>query len=63
MSKQRREAVQGLGEEGSPFVATRTQKIFKNTANLTLRGSTYDAKHLDRFLGSGFGEKSFNQER
>ena len=60
MSKQRREAVQSLGEDSSPFVPTRTQKIFKNTANLTLRGSTYDAKHLDRFLGSNFGEKSFN---
>jgi len=63
MSKQHREAVGSLGEESSPFVPTRTQKIFKNTANLTLRGSTYDARHLDRFLTSGFGEKSFNQER
>lgn len=28
MSKQKREAVQGLTEEGSPFVPTRTQEIF-----------------------------------
>ena len=23
-----------------------------------MRGNTYDAKHLDKFLGSNFGEKS-----
>lgn len=63
MSKQKREAVQRLGENESPFVPTRTQQIFHNTANLTLRGSTYDAKHLDKFLQSGFGEKSLNPER
>jgi hypothetical protein len=47
----------------SPFRDTKSQTIFKNAANLTLRGSTYDAKHLDSFLGSGYGEKSFNPER
>jgi hypothetical protein len=44
-------------------VATRTQKIFKNVANLSLRGATYDARHLDSFLGSDYGDKSFNPER
>ena len=32
--------------------------IFKNTANVSLRGSTFDARHMDSFLSSGFGEKS-----
>ena len=63
MSKQRREAVQSLDETQSPFIETKSQQIFKNAANLTLRGSTYDAKHLDSFLGSHYGEKSFNPER
>jgi hypothetical protein len=39
-------------------VPTKTEKIFQNTANLQLRGSTYDATHMDKFLGSGYGEKS-----
>ena len=60
MNKQKREAVQGLTEFGSPFVPTKTQTIFHNTANLSLRGNTYDAKHMDKFLGSGYGEKSLN---
>ena len=47
-----------MTEHDTPFKPNRTQTIFKNTANVTLRGSTYDAKHLDRFLGSNFGEKS-----
>ena len=42
---------------------TRTQEIFQNTANLSLRGNTYDAKHLDQFLTSAYGEKSLNQDR
>lgn len=46
-----------MTEEDTPFKANRTQTIFKNTANVSLRGTTYDAKHLDRFLGSNFGEK------
>ena len=37
---------------------TKTQEIFKNSANLQLRGNTYDASHLDRFLNSHYGEKS-----
>ena len=34
--------------------------IFQNAANLQLRGNTYDAFHLDKFLNSGYGEKSLN---
>ena len=63
MSKQRREAIQSMDETASPFRDTRSQCIFKNAANLTLRGSTYDARHLDSFLASGYGEKSFNPDR
>ena len=63
MSKQRREALQRMDEKQTPFVPSRTQLIFKNTANLQLRGSTYDAKHLDKFLGSEFGDRSVNPER
>lgn len=32
-------------------------------ANLNLRGATYDAKHLDKFLGSEYGDRSFNLDR
>lgn len=63
MSKQHRQALNSLDATQSPFVETRTQKIFKNVANLNLRGATYDARHLDSFLGSGYGDKSFNPER
>ena len=63
MSRQRREAIQNMDESSSPFRETKSQAIFKNAANLTLRGSTYDAKHLDSFLTSTYGEKSFNPER
>jgi hypothetical protein len=27
---------------------------------VTLRGTTYDATHLDKFLSSGFGERSIS---
>lgn len=47
-----------MTEKDTPFKPSTTQKIFKNAANVQLRGSTYDAKHLDKFLGSGFGDKS-----
>ena len=52
-----------MDETQSPFVPSKTQKIFKNVANLSLRGATYDAKHLDNFLSSDYGDKSFNPER
>ena len=51
-------ALRQMTEDETPFKPSRTQKIFKNAANVTLRGSTYDANHLDKFLVSGFGEKS-----
>ena len=46
-----------LDESGSPFKASRTQRIFKDSANLQLRGTTYDASHLERFFGSDYGDK------
>ena len=57
MSVQRREALSKLDEKNSPFVQTKTQKIFQNSANLQIRGNTYDATHLDKFLNSNYGEK------
>ena len=47
-----------MTEMDTPFRPSRTQRIFKNAANVQLRGSTYDAKHMDSFLGSNFGERS-----
>ena len=38
-------------------MASKTQQIFQNSANLQLRGSTFDATHLDKFLQSSYGEK------
>ena len=32
-------------------------------SNLKLRGNTYDARHLDRFLDSEFGERSLSPYR
>jgi len=58
MQKQRREAINSLDESQTPFVPSKTQSIFKNSANLQLRGNTYDASHLDKFLSSDYGEKS-----
>lgn len=47
-----------MTEADTPFKASTTQKIFHNAANVSLRGHTYDATHLDKFLGSNFGERS-----
>lgn len=55
---QKRVALNNMTEDDTPFKASRTQSIFRNTANVSLRGSTYDATHLDKFLSSNFGEKS-----
>jgi hypothetical protein len=63
MSQQKRVALKTLDESSSPFGATTTQRVFKNVANLQLRGNTYDAKHLDSFLNSDYGDKSFNPNR
>jgi len=58
MSKMKREAINSLDEAGSPFKYSRTQRIFKDSANLQLRGATYDAGHLEKFFNSDYGEKS-----
>lgn len=47
-----------MTEDDTPFKLSKTQTIFKNAANVSLRGTTYDASHMDKFLGSGYGEKS-----
>ena len=47
-----------LDETNSPFRDTKAQKIFRNVANYQLTGNTYDAKHLDQFLNSSFGDNS-----
>ena len=46
-----------LDDNTSPFTDTKAQKIFKNTANLTLKGNTFDANHLDSFLSSQYCSK------
>ena len=51
-------ALSRMTEEETPFKPTKTQKIFKNANNVILRGNTYDARHLDRFLTSNYGDKS-----
>ena len=56
MSQQKRSALLSMQETDTPFRPTHTQTVFKNTANLQLRGKTYDATHMDKFLGSEFGE-------
>lgn len=33
--------------------------MFKNAANVALSGNTFDAKHLDKFIGGQYGEKQF----
>ena len=47
-----------MTEDDTPFRPSKTQTIFKNAANVQLRGSTFDATHMDKFIGSGFGERS-----
>lgn len=53
-NKQKKQRLATLDEKTSPFKDSKTRTIFKNTANLSLRGTTYDAKHMDRFLGTTF---------
>lgn len=55
--KQKREALSQLTEDSSPFKDTKTTNLFRNTANLTLKGTTYDATHMDKFLTSQYGHK------
>lgn len=52
-----------LDETNSPFRDTKVQKIFRNVANYQLSGNTYDAKHLDQFLNSSFGDNSPNRTK
>jgi hypothetical protein len=53
-SKQKKQMLSTLNEKTSPFRDSKTRTVFKNTANLSLRGTTYDATHLDRFLSSEY---------
>lgn len=53
-TKEKRLMMDTLNEKTSPFRETRTHKVFKNTANLSLRGTTFDATHMDRFLNSPY---------
>lgn len=52
--------MESLNEKTSPFRETHTRKVFKNTANLSLRGTTYDATHMDKFLGSQYCNLNVN---
>ena len=56
--KLKRQALSAMTEEDTPFKPTVSQRIFKNAANVQLRGQTYDARHMDKFLDSNFGERS-----
>jgi len=49
-----------MTEKDSPFVETKTKRIFKDSANVNLRGSTFDALHLDSFIASDYGDKRKN---
>jgi hypothetical protein len=55
-SKEKKAILETLTDATSPFSDTKTQKIFRNTANLTLKGTTFDATHLDNFLNSKYGQ-------
>ena len=56
-TRQKKALLATLDERTSPFTDTQAQKIFKNTANLTLKGNTFDANHLDSFLTSQYCSK------
>ena len=51
-----------MTEKDSPFVETKTKRIFKDSANVNLRGSTFDALHLDSFIASNYGDKNKNYD-
>ena len=53
-TRQKKALLNTLNEKTSPFTDTKAQQIFKNTANLTLKGNTFDATHLDNFLSSQY---------
>ena len=48
-----------MTDEETPFKQSKTQTLFKNAANVALSGHTFDAKHMDKFIGSQYGEKQF----
>ena len=50
-----------MKEEDSPFKLKRTDNIFKNTANVALKGTTFDASHMDNFLKGQFGDSVAKQ--
>jgi hypothetical protein len=49
-----------MTEKDSPFVETKTKRIFKDSANVNLRGNTFDALHLDNFIASDYGDNQKN---
>ena len=49
-----------MTEKDSRFVETKTKRIFKDSPNVNLRGSTFDALHLDSFIASDYGDKHKN---
>lgn len=51
--------MQSLGEEETPFRQSKHETLFKNVANVTLRGTTFNAQHMDRFLNSNYGERTY----
>jgi hypothetical protein len=51
--------MQNLVEEETPFRQSKHEALFKNVANVTLRGTTFNASHMDKFLNSGYGDKTY----
>ncbi len=49
-SKEKTMRLSSLTDKDTPFRDTKASMLFKNTANLSLRGNTYDARHLDMFI-------------
>jgi hypothetical protein len=46
-------------EKDTPFRQTKHETLFKNVANVTLKGTTFNATHMDKFLTSGYGEHTY----
>ena len=51
-------AMEQLSAEATPFRETKHETLFKNIANVTLRGTTFNATHMDKFLNSEYGERT-----
>ncbi len=58
MSLQKRSVFGTL--EDTSIIESHSQRLFKNVANLALRGNTFDARHLDNFLDSVYGDRALN---